>query len=393
MANKNNFVKADRILLYLSAVLITIGIIFSYSLTSYTTLFYNVSQFFYFKKQLIIAFVGLMMIYGLSLLNPKEAIKTIGFFIFFSMAFLMFIMYFLPSPYVNSVNGAKRWIRIFGFSFAPVEFLKIGFIYFLAWSFNRRIINKPDSLKKEILILLPYFFLFSIIVFLIVFIQNDLGQVLVLGLVLLCMLLSAGTSFMIIGISMAMFLAVAIFSILFSAHRILRVKRWWSGVQDIVIPLLPENLGQSLYMQERVVSDQIHRSLNAIYNGGLFGEGLGLGKMKLGFLPEVHTDFVLSGIFEEIGFIGVFAIVLLFYLLIRRILFISAKNSDGVLRLFTFGIAMLFLFTFLINAYGISSISPIKGIAVPFLSYGGSQLLASCFAIGLVIMASKEGKE
>lgn len=390
--DRSDFIKADRVLLYISATLITIGIIFSYSLTSYTTLFYEVNQFFYFKKQLFIGFMGIMMIYGLSLLNPREAIRTIGFFIFFSMAFLMFVMYFLPTSYVNSINGAKRWIRIFGFSFAPVEFLKIGFIYFLAWSFNRRVVDKPDNIKKEIMILLPYFFLFTIIVFLIVFIQNDLGQVLVLGLVLLCMLLSAGTSFMIIGISMGMFLMVAIFSIVFSAHRILRVKRWWSGVQDIVIPLLPENLGQSLYMQEQVVSDQIHRSLNAIYNGGLFGQGVGLGKMKLGFLPEVHTDFVLSGIFEEIGFIGVFAIVFLFYLLIRRILFISARSSDGVLRLFTFGIAMLFLFTFLINAYGISSISPIKGIAVPFLSYGGSQLLASCFAIGLVVMASKEGK-
>ncbi|MFC2528521.1 MAG: FtsW/RodA/SpoVE family cell cycle protein, partial [Campylobacter sp.] len=137
---------------------------------------------------------------------------------------------------------------------------------------------------------------------------------------------------------------------------------------------------------------QVGHSLNAINNGEFFGQGLGLGSFKLGYLSEVHTDFVLAGIAEEWGFVGILLIVALFYAMLFRIFQTASKSPSNVNFLFCLGIGFMFFFSFIINSYGITSISPVKGIAVPFLSYGGSHLLAASFAVGLVLMASKRAK-
>ena len=138
---------------------------------------------------------------------------------------------------------------------------------------------------------------------------------------------------------------------------------------------------------------QISHSLNAIKHGGFFGEGLGAGVFKLGFLSEVHTDFVLAGIAEEIGVLGIFVITGVIVFLLYRIFRVSAKVENKVYHLFTLGVGLLISFSFLMNSYGITSITPIKGIAVPFLSYGGSSVLALCIGIGMVLSVSKKVKD
>jgi len=126
---------------------------------------------------------------------------------------------------------------------------------------------------------------------------------------------------------------------------------------------------------------------------GFFGEGLGAGVFKLGFLSEVHTDFVLAGIAEEIGVLGIFVITGVIVFLLYRIFRVSAKVENKVYHLFTLGVGLLISFSFLMNSYGITSITPIKGIAVPFLSYGGSSVLALCIGIGMVLSVSKKVKD
>ncbi|WP_301051390.1 FtsW/RodA/SpoVE family cell cycle protein, partial [Helicobacter rodentium] len=119
-------------------------------------------------------------------------------------------------------------------------------------------------------------------------------------------------------------------------------------------------------------------------------EGLGNGLIKLGFLSEVHTDVILAGITEEIGFIGLLCISLLFITLIFRILKIANRCENTIYYLFCSGVAVLLGFSFLINAFGISGLIPIKGIAVPLLSYGGSSILATSIMIGMVLAISKK---
>ena len=114
--------------------------------------------------------------------------------------------------------------------------------------------------------------------------------------------------------------------------------------------------------------------------------------IKLGFLSEVHTDFVLAGIAEEVGVLGILFITSLIIFLIYRIFKISARSENKVNHLFALGIGLVISFSFLMNSYGITSITPIKGIAVPFLSYGGSSILSLCIGIGMVLMISKRAK-
>jgi cell division protein FtsW len=159
-----------------------------------------------------------------------------------------------------------------------------------------------------------------------------------------------------------------------------------------VLGLLPESIADKLRVPVEVEPYQIGNSLNAIHNGGFFGAGLGDGTFKLGFLSEVHTDFILAGLSEEFGFVGLVFVVFLFMWMLQRIFKIANRVEDMSLYLFCIGIGLILAFSFLVNAYGISGITPIKGLSVPFLSYGGSAMLGASFGVGMVLMASKKAK-
>jgi cell division protein FtsW len=228
--------------------------------------------------------------------------------------------------------------------------------------------------------------------FIIAFIQNDLGQVVVLGLTLLFMLIFAGSSFRFFFTILLTALLFFLFFIFTAEHRILRIKSWWALAQNSVLGLFPESIAKALRVPTEVEPYQIGHSLNAIHNGGLFGTGIANGTFKLGFLSEVHTDFVLAGIAEEFGFFGVAVVVVLFLWMLQRIFKIANRARESTTYLFSLGIGLMLSFAFLVNAYGISGITPIKGISVPFLSYGGSAILAASVGIGMILMASKKVK-
>ena len=383
----------DRTLFILVSLLITISIICSYSFTTYTVLLYGYDEFHFLIRQLIAGLGAIFLMWAISKLNPEKWIKILGISIFLTFFILMISMYFMPSTLVTSAGGAKRWIRLPGFSLAPVEFFKIGFVFFLAWSFSRKMANDDKkNLIEEIKLILPYIFVFLIVVIIIAVFQNDLGQVMVLGLTLSFLLLFAGRSFKLFSILIGLAIILFIAFISISEHRINRILSWWANAQNYVLNFLPHSIAEKLRVQNAPEPYQISHSLNAIHHGGFFGTGLGEGNFKLGFLSEVHTDFVLAGIGEEFGFIGIFVVTTIMALIIHRIFKIANRSKDRLDYLFCVGIALLIGFSFLINAYGISGLTPIKGIAVPFLSYGGSAMLANGIAIGMVLMISKKVK-
>ena len=385
--------QADKWIFYSCVALITIGIVFSLSLPVFTVLFFNYEPYHFFIRQLVVGAIGIFLMWGISRLDPDKSMVWIGFCLFGFCAIAMGAMHALPSSLVTDAGGAKRWIRLPGFSLAPVEFFKIGFVYFLAWSFARKIDGSKKSLKQEFKLILPYMFLFLIAVYLIAILQNDLGQVVVLALTLIVMMLFAGTSKRLFVIGMAGASALAIVAIFTSEHRILRIKSWWGTVQNMVLSLMPENMANMFRVEGVPEPYQISHSLNAIKHGGFFGEGLGAGVFKLGFLSEVHTDFVLAGIAEEVGVLGILIITSLLLILLFRIFRVSSRSENKVYHLFTLGVGLLISFSFIMNSYGITSITPIKGIAVPFLSYGGSSILALCIGVGMVLMVSKKVKD
>ncbi len=384
---------ADKKLFTLVSLLIGMSIVLSYTLTPYTTLLFGVNEFHFALRQTIFGLLSVTLIFGLSQLDPDKWLKPIGFTLFFGSLILMLAMPFLPQSIVSEVGGAKRWIKIAGFSLAPVEFFKVGFIYFLSWSFSRKLGNHDGiGLSGEFKRFLPYAVIFLGTMFIIAFLQKDLGQVVVLGATLLFMLIFAGSSFRFFLSILAMIFATIILFIVTAQHRILRIKSWWALAQNSVLDLFPDFIADKLRIPVEVEPYQIGHSLNAIHNGGIFGVGLANGTFKLGFLSEVHTDFVLAGLAEEFGFVGVFVVVFIFMWIIQRIFKIANRTKDTRIYLFSIGIGLILSFSFLVNAYGISGITPIKGISVPFLSYGGSAMLGAAFGVGMVLMASKKAK-
>ena len=382
---------ADRKLFTIVATLIGISIILSYSLSVYTTLLFHTNEFHFVLRQAIFGFLSITIMFALSLLDPDKWLTPLGFILFLGSLALMIAMPFLPESLVSAVGGAKRWIKVAGFSLAPVEFFKVGFIYFLAWSFSRKLGDHDGmGLLGEFKRFIPYGVVFIGAMFIIAFLQKDLGQVVVLGLTLLFMLIFAGSSFkFFITILGGIFTAVIIF-ILTAHHRILRIKSWWSLAQNSVLELLPSSIADKLRVPVEVEPYQIGHSLNAIHNGGVFGVGYGNGTFKLGFLSEVHTDFILSGLAEEFGFLGVLFVVFIFLWMLQRIFKIANRSKERTLYLFSIGIGLILAFSFMVNAYGISGITPIKGLSVPFLSYGGSAMLGAAIGVGMVLMASKK---
>ncbi|WP_334085423.1 FtsW/RodA/SpoVE family cell cycle protein [Helicobacter typhlonius] len=381
---------ADSKLFYAVILLLSIGVVMSYSLGVYITSFYGYSQIHFFTRQLIAACLGIMLMWLLSRIDINTYFRRIGLAIFIISIILMVGMHFLPQGLVSSAGGAKRWIRLSFISLAPSEIFKIGFVYFLAWSFSRKFVSNVHlSMKDEIRIFIPYLVLFIVAVVLIAVLQNDLGQVVLLALTLGVMLLFAGGSLRLLGVIFLGTIGTAFLAIITSPHRILRVKSWWASAQDSVLALLPQGWAENLRIGGLPEPYQIYHATNAISSGGFFGSGLGEGYIKLGFLSDVHTDIVLAGITEELGFVGLFGIVLLFAYILLRLFRIANRTSHKMYYLFCVGVALLLGFSLIINAFGISGITPVKGIAVPFLSYGGSSLIANCIAIGLVLAISK----
>ena len=385
--------KPDYTLFLLSSFLIIVGIIFSYSLSIFTVDFYDYSQYHFFVRQAGVGLISIFIMWTLAHIKPDVLFQTfkIGWLLFGLFFILMILMNFLPASMVTQSGGANRWIRLPGFSLSPVEFFKIGFIYFLSSSFYRKFLGLSKvTFFEEIKLLVPYVVVFAVVVFLIAFLQKDLGQVVLLGTILFILLIFANRSAKIF-VSMITIAILGVTALIIQApHRINRLQSWWSSIQDSVLEFLPTYLETILRVKDFPEPYQVSHSLNAMYHGGWFGVGLSNGSLKLGFLSEVHTDFVLAGITEEIGLLGLLFIITIFFIIIFRIMRISRRIKNSKYHLFTLGIALMISIAFLINSYGISGIIPIKGIAVPFLSYGGSSILSLGIAIGLVLSISNE---
>ncbi|MCT7487864.1 FtsW/RodA/SpoVE family cell cycle protein [Aliarcobacter cryaerophilus] len=389
-----NLREPDYFLFILVSMLIIVSIVFSYSLTIYTVEFLGYGQFHYILRQGLVGIFCIYLMWWMARLNPNKIMHRTGMTLFGVGLFLMVIMPFLPASLVTASGGANRWIRLPGISLSPVEIFKIGFIYFLSWSFFRKVIHQPKKgLFGDLLLLSPYFLVFIFIVFLIAVLQKDLGQVALLTIIMLTLIIFANRSLKIIFALILIAIVGIIVLIAAAPHRINRIHSWWSMVQDGILSVLPSTFEQYLRIKNLPEPYQVSHSLNAIHNGGFFGQGISLGDLKVGFLSEVHTDFVIAGITEEIGWFGIFVITTILMLVILRILAISRKVDSKIFHLFTTGIALMIIVAFLINGAGISGIIPIKGIAVPFLSYGGSSLITSSFAIGLVLSISRTVKK
>jgi len=376
--------KVDSLIFIIVAILMLIGAIFSYSLPIFLEYKKHLSEYHFLIRYLIFGSVGFIIMISLSKLDPDKWFNKIGFLIFIVSSILVIILPFLPENIAPIINGAKRWIDFKIFKFSPVEFFKIGVIFFLSWSFSRKI-KKTDTLKEDIKILYPYLLILVIFGGIISLLISDLGQVIVILLTFAILLLAAGGRIKTLFFIIMIITILALISVISKKYRLQRIENW-------LYTMSSNFFSQPLVKGSITNYGQVIESLNAIHHGGIFGVGIGNGIFKLGFLSDVHTDFVLAGIAEESGLIGITIIFFLFAILLYRIFRISNRSEKKEYQLFALGIGSMIGIQLIVNGLGITSIIPLKGLPVPFLSYGGSSLLAFSTAIGMVLMISKKAK-
>lgn len=377
----------QRRIFYSVIILLSISIVMVYSLSVYTTSAFGYLPTHFLQRQLLAAVISILLMWIISQFDMDRFLPWFGWFLLISSFICILIMPLLPESLASSAGGAKRWIRLAGFSFAPLEFFKIGFVFFLAWSFTRKFSHQRNlDLLDEFKRFLPYIIVFMVCMGIVVVFLNDFGQVVLLALTMCLMHIYSGGSFKTVAFLALLAIICVIIIVISSPHRLLRVMTWWSVAQDFILSVFPPRFANFFRVEDLPEPYQIYHAGNAIWHGGMFGSGIGDGIIKLGFLSEVHTDMILAGIAEELGFLGIVFLTLLFvWGVLHPILKIANRIQNQVYSLFCIGVVCLLCISFLINAFGVLGIIPIKGISVPFLSYGGSSMVANCIALGLVL--------
>lgn len=273
----------------------------------------------------------------------------------------------------RNINGATRWISLGFVNFQPAELAKLALICYLSSFFVR----KYDVVTtRQLIFIRPTIVCGILILFLLC--QPDLGSSVVLFVITFGMLFVVGAKifqfFLLIGMGASMLM----FLIVISPYRMKRVTSYMDPFADA--------FGTGY---------QLSNSLMAFGNGEFWGQGLGNSVLKLEYLPEAHTDFVLAIIGEEFGFIGVLVIVFLLSALVFRALKIgkeSLKLEAKFRGFFAFGIAFWIFFQGFVNLGVTIGLLPTKGLTFPLISYGGSSLIIMCIAIGILMRIDHENR-
>ena len=365
-----DFSKLDFVLLTLFLVLGFFGLLilssasahFSDSIYGNPSAIFN-RQFFYF----ILGIIGLFACFFVPL-NFWSSYDRL----FITFGILLLFLVFIPGIGIE-VNGANRWIRIAGFGLQPSEIMKFLSILYISCYSVRRI---KEIQTHWLGFFRPALIIVSIIS--IILIQPDLGSSAVIFISVLGVLFVA-------GVKIQQFLVVALLGVIAIMMMIIFVPWRWERIISFIDPWSdPWGSGYQLTL-----------SLMSIGRGDWFGVGLGQGLMKMGYLPDAHTDFIFSVIVEEMGILGGFAIISLLFGLSFRIFFIGReslvrKNFFGFY--FSFGVALLLGLHTFINVGVSSGLLPTKGLTLPLISGGGTNLIIVCLMIGLILRIDYENK-
>ena len=317
----------------------------------------------FLKKQAVAAALGICLLLGAARLNYRLW-KVLAIPLLVVSAALLPV--FVPGMR-QEIGGSARWLKISSFSFQPAELAKLALVIYLA----RSLTNKEGRMESFAVGFLPHIVMG--ILFVLVLKQPDFGTGILFVSVVFLMLFAAGASlaFRGDGVGRAAGFALSCGPGEIPAGAAVTFLDPWSD---------PGNAGF-----------QIIQSFLAFGSGNVFGVGLGVGKQKLFYLPEVHTDFIFSVIGEELGLIGVAVVVGLFAALIFRRFRASFRAPDLFGTYFALGITCLLSIQTLLNMGVVMGLLPTKGSTLPFISYGGTSLFMNLLAVGILLNISSQG--
>jgi cell division protein FtsW len=323
------------------------------------------TQFSYFFKQFGFTVFGLIVMYVASKIDYKiYQNKFVVLGILAVTAVLLIAVYGFPA-----INGARRWIRFPGVSFQPSEIAKIALPVFLAWFLTIKEKSVGD-LKETVLPCVAVLAFFGGLIVL----EPDLGTTIVLCAIFVSVYFAAGAKILHLAtVGLVMFIG-GVGALVFAPWRVARLMAFFD-------PCAQENAAGAGY--------QVCQSLYAIGSGGVLGEGFAKGQQKLFYLPYPYSDFIFAVVGEELGLIGTLAVVVAFGFLLWRGTRAALLAPDRFGMLLGIGIITGLIVQALFNISVVISILPAKGIPLPFISYGGSSIVITLFAVGILLNISQ----
>ena len=364
---RDNF-QAESIYFYrlagLTGFLVVFGLVMVLSSSSIDSLVANRDAFYVFSRQSLYAVFGLGLMLFISSLKLKVIQNLVKAAVVFGFALQLSV------PFLGiTVNGNTNWISIAGFTLQPAEFLKVALIMYMAWFVS----NREHELDDPRRVLLPVLIVGGAALAL-VMLGRDLGTAIIIALIVLGTLVIAGAPLrplvqVFVGVAIAG--ALAAFS---SASRMARINAW----------LNPDAASSDAF------NWQYEHGTWALAAGGVFGVGLGNSKMKWSWIPEVENDFIFAVIGEELGLIGALVVIGIFALLVSSLIGIMNRSDSSFGRIIIIGVIVWIVAQSAVNIAVVLGVLPVLGVPLPLISAGGSSLIATLGAIGIVLAIEKD---
>jgi cell division protein FtsW len=276
----------------------------------------------------------------------------------------------LSVPFIGiTVNGNTNWISIAGFTLQPAEFLKVALIMYIAWFVS----NREHELDNSRRVLVPVLIVGAAALGL-VMLGRDLGTAIIIALIVFVTLAIIGAPLRPLSQIFIAVAAVGVLAAVSSASRMARITAW----------LNPGSASSEAF------NWQYEHGTWALAAGGVFGVGLGNSKMKWSWIPEVENDFIFAVIGEELGFIGALVVIGMFALLISSLIGIMNRSESTFGRVLIVGVIVWIVSQAAVNIAVVLGVLPVLGVPLPLISAGGSSLIATLGAIGLVLAVEKD---
>ena len=356
-----NFLKSwwldiDKTNFTIVVVLIALGLIFTTTSSPVVAKKIEVDSLFFIKKQIVFACLSLLLVIVISFLQ-QEQIKLLAIVGICCSLVLLLLVLLVGSK----IKGATRWLNFAGLNLQPSEFAKTFFIIFHAYCFGTLSYYKPK---------IQYFISFLLLATFVglLYLQPDFGMI-------ISFVAIWATQLFLYGIPLFFVFSLFILFILGSI------------VIYLTLPHVEDRINRFLDADQK--NYQVERSLDAFANGSFFGKGIGNGVVKK-FVPDVHTDFIFASIAEEFGILFCIFIILLFIYLIARIVYKALNEKDYFIYLSLCGLTIQFTMQVMVNVGVSLGLFPTKGMTLPFISYGGSSMLATGIAFGLILAFTKK---
>jgi cell division protein FtsW len=365
--------RTDRVLFSAIVALVAIGVLLVTTSSAAVALDRFGTPYHYVVRHLAHLAIGLPLLVVLWRLDVRKLDRPAVVHALFAIVVVMLVLCLFEAP----AGGARRWVRLGGLAFQPSELAKIVVILVTAFQLSRRQDRLDDPWKG---VLPPLLFAGQIAV--LVAIQPDFGTAAsILGLMgLLCLV--AGTPWRVLGgYAAAAIVPVGLFLVQ-EPYRLARLKAFAHPGAD--------PLGSGFQLNQSLIALGTGGFIGRTHDG-LLGTGLGCSLQKLFFLPEPHTDFAYAVLGEELGLVGTLAVATLFVIVLVRGLRVALAARSSFTSLVATGATAVIAVQALVNVLVVVGLLPTKGVPLPFLSAGGSSLVVSCAAAGLLLSVSRRG--